>query len=104
MFRPIIETQLQQIMELSYKINSDAQVDSVPKNLPAVIIKFNGASGWLDIWIYPDGKVQLPMRHFFKDVDLSKDNASVQLEEVIKMLEFIYHNKKVKEKEYNDGK
>lgn len=103
MFRPIVATQLQKVIELAYKINDVAQLESVPRNLPAVVIKFDGAGGWLDVWIYPDGKYELPMRHIFKDVNLSKDDAYLHLDELINILEIMKDNKYSKETRY-DGK
>lgn len=102
MFRPIIATQLQQVIELAYKINNTAQLDGTPKTLPAVIINFHGDTGWFDVFIYPEGRYQLPMRHIFKEVNLSKEIAPEQLDEIIKILDLTYTNKKIKEKEYGE--
>lgn len=99
MFRPIISTQLQQIIEMCYKINNTGQLWGEPKDMPAVILQFNGDTGYLDLYVYPDGKYnKLSLKHIFRDVELDKDDAPEKLEEIIKILDLTYHNKKLKEK------
>lgn len=101
MFRPIVSTYLQQIIEMCYKINNTGQLFDEPKDMPAVILKFNGDTGFLDLYVYPEGKYRLSLRHLFRDVELDKDDASEKLEEIIKILDLTYHNKKLKEKMIN---
>lgn len=101
MFRPIVSTQLQQIIELCYKINNTGQLWDEPKDMPAVVLRFNGDTGYLDVYVYPEGKYRLSLWHIFRDVELNSDTASEKLEEIIKILELTHHNKKLKEKMFN---
>lgn len=96
MFRPIVSTQLQQIVDLSYKINNTGQLWDEPKDMPAVVLKFNGDTGYLEVYIYPEGKYRLSLQRIFRNVDLDTDSASERLEEIIKILDLIYYNKKIK--------
>ena len=98
MYRPIIATQLQQIIDLMYKINNRKYSDGA--GMPLVSVEFNGSNGWLDIRIYPKGWRTGPVKHIFKDVNLFAENkASTQLDKIIKLLDLIYIEKKEKEKE-----
>lgn len=98
MYRPIIATQLQQIIDLMYKINNRKYDKDA--NMPLVSMEFNGGDGWLDIRIHPKGSATKTNQHIFKDVNLFKENkASEQLDKIIKLLDLIYIEKKEKEKE-----
>lgn len=98
MYRPIIATQLQQIIDLMYKINN--QKYGSDADMPLVSVVFNGDTGWLDVRIHPKGAATKTNQHIFKDVNLFKENkASEQLDKIIKLLDLIYIEKKEKEKE-----
>lgn len=98
MYRPIIATQLQQIIDLMYKINN--QKYGSDADMPLVSMEFNGRNGWLDVRIHPKGSATKTNQHIFKDVNLFKENkASEQLDKIIKLLDLIYIEKKEKEKE-----
>ena len=98
MYRPIIATQLQQIIDLMYKINNQKYGSEV--DMPLVSMEFNGSSGWLDVRIHPKGFETGTTQHIFKDVNLFVENkASTQLDKIIKLLDLIYIEKKEKEKE-----
>lgn len=98
MYRPIIATQLQQIIDLMYKINNRQYADDT--DMPLVQAEFSGSNGWLDVRIHPKGSATKINQHIFKDVNLFKENGvSEQLDKIIKLLDLIYIEKKEKEKE-----
>lgn len=102
MYRPIIATQLQQIIDLIYRINNCKYASN--SYMPLVSVEFQGSSGWLDVCIHPKGSGTGSAQHIFKDVNLFKeDKAPAQLDKIIKLLDLIYIEKKEREKEL-DGK
>lgn len=103
MYRPIVSTLLQQIVDLVYKINNK-MIDEF-SNLPAVKLEFNGMSGWLDVRVFSN------VNNFFNhggyshlEVNLFDDeNPAEKLEKMISTLDLIYEEKKLKLKELKEN-
>ena len=102
MYRPIVSTLLQQIIDLVYKINN--QMTEELSNLPAATLEFNGMSGWLDVRVFSNGNHFTQGGYSHLEVNLFDDeNPAEKLEKMISALDLIYEEKKLKLKELKEN-
>lgn len=102
MYRPIVSTLLQQIIDLVYKINN--QMTEELSNLPAATFEFNGMSGWLDVRVFSNGNRFTQGGYSHLEVNLFDDeNPAEKLEKMISALDLIYEEKKLKLKELKEN-
>ena len=107
MYRPIVSTLLQQIIDLVYKINNQ-RTDEL-SNLPAATFEFNGMSGWLDVRVFSKGMfsngncfTQGGYSHLEANL-FDDENPAEKLEKMISALDLIYEEKKLKLKELKEN-
>ena len=102
MYRPIVSTLLQQIVDLIYKINN--QMTGELSNIPAATFEFNGMSGWLDVRVFSNGNHFTQGGYLHLEVNLFDDeNPAEKLEKMINVLDLIYEEKKLKLKELKEN-
>lgn len=102
MYRPIVSTLLQQIIDLVYKINNQRTEEL--SNLPAATFEFNGMSGWLDVRVFSNRSNFPGCNYNHLEVNLFDDeNPAERLEKMISTLDLIYEEKKLKLKELKEN-
>lgn len=102
MYRPIVSTLLQHIIDLVYKINNQRTEEL--SNLPAATFEFNGMSGWLDVRVFSNGNCFTQGGYSHLEVNLFDDeNPAEKLEKMISALDLIYEEKKLKLKELKEN-
>ena len=109
MYRPIVSTLLQQIIDLVYKINNQRTEEL--SNLPAATFEFNGMSGWLDVRVFSNGNCFTQNGNCFTQGGYSHleanlfddENPAEKLEKMISALDLIYEEKKLKLKELKEN-
>ena len=88
MYKPIVSTLLQQIIDLVYKINNQRTEEL--SNLPAATFEFNGMSGWLDVRVFSNGNRFTQGGYSHLEVNLFDDeNPAEKLERMISALDLI---------------
>lgn len=102
MYRPIVSTLLQQIIDLVYKINNQRTEEL--SNLPVATFEFNGMSGWLDVRVFLNRNHFTQWGDSYLEVNLFDDeNPAARLEQMISVLDLIYEEKKLKLKELKEN-